>query len=139
MDVIDYSIFATQAALKRIGQPHGGPELYSTIACVVAQKLSALENKDNVQDLEHLKKIHQVASYFFIEAEAYRTTVDRTTVGNNHRCRSIEIVLLKGIVSNAFRRLVLTLGLVYKSLRLRLCWRPMLRKLQEKFTASLRL
>ena len=139
VDFRDYSILATQAALKRMGQPNGGPELFSTMACVVAQKLSALENKDKVHDLDNLKNIHQIASYFFIEAEAYRTTVDRTTVGNNHRCRSNEIVLLKGIVSNAFRRLVLTLGLVYKSLRLRLCWRPMLRKLQEKFTASLRL
>ena len=74
MDVIDYSIFATQAALKRIGQPHGGPELYSTIACVVAQKLSALGNKDKVLDLEDLKKIHQIASYFIVEGEAYRTT-----------------------------------------------------------------
>ena len=103
------------------------------MARVVAQKLSALENKDNVQDLEHLKKIHQVASYFFIEAEAYRT--------NNRRCRSCsnEIVLLKGIVSNAFRRLVFTLWRVYKSLRLSWCWRPMVRKLQEKFTAALRL
>ena len=139
VDFRDYSILAIQAALKRKGQPHGGPELFSTMASVVAQKLSALENKDKVHDLDNLKNIHQVASYFFIEAEAYRTTVDRTTVGNNHRCRSNEIVLLKGIVSNAFRRLVLTLGLVYKSLRLRLCWRPMLRKLLEKFTALLRL
>ena len=99
----------------------------------MAQKLSALGNKDRVLDLEGLKKIDQIASYFIVESEAYRT--------NNHRCRnrSNEIVLLKGIVSNAFRRLVLTLGLVYTSLRLRLCWRLVLRKLHEKFTALLRL
>ena len=139
VDVRDYSIIAIEAAKKRKGQPHGGPELFSTMASVVAQQLSALENKDKVHDLDNLKKIHQVASYFFIEAEAYRTTVDRTTVGNNHNCRSNEMVLLKGIVSNAFRRLVLTLGLVYTSLRLRLCWRLVLRKLHEKFTALLRL
>ena len=46
VDFREYSILAVQAALKRMGQPHGGPELYSTIACVVAQKLSAFRNKD---------------------------------------------------------------------------------------------
>ena len=99
----------------------------------MAQKLSALGNKDKVLDLEDLKKIDQIASYFIVGSEAYRT--------NNHRCRnrSNEIVLLKGIVSNAFRRLVFTLWRVYKSLRPRWCWRPMVRKLQEKFTAALRL
>ena len=118
---VDYSILATQAALKRIGQPHGGPELYITIACVVAQKLSALGNKDKVLDLEDLKKIDQIASYFIVGSEAYRT--------NNHRCRnrSNEIVRLTGIVSNAFRRLVFTLGLGYLSLRLRWCGMPMVR------------
>ena len=95
VDFRDYSIIAIEAAKKRKGQPHGGPELFSTMASVVAQQLSALENKDKVHDLDNLKKIHQVASYFFIEAEAYRTTVDRTTVGNNHHCRSNEIVLLR--------------------------------------------
>ena len=62
VDFRDYSILATHAALKRMGQPHGGPELFSTMACVVAQKLSALENKDEVHDLEALKKIHRIAS-----------------------------------------------------------------------------
>ena len=135
MDVIrtyvDYSILATQAALKRIGQPHGGPELFSTMACVVAQKLSALENKDEVHDLEALKKIHRIASYFFIEGEAYRTNKE-----HHKRNRSNETVEAndhhKINVFNAFRRLVFTLGLVLLPLRLRWCWMPLIRKLLKK-------
>ena len=128
----DYSILATQAALKRMGQPHGGgPELSSTMACVVAQKLSALENKDKVHDLEALKNIHRIASYFFIEGEAYRTNKEHhkrnrsneTVEANDHHKRNF---------SYAFRRLVFTLGLVLLPLRLRWCWMPLIRKLLKK-------
>ena len=139
VDFRDYSILATQAALKRMGQPHGGPELFSTMASVVAQKLSALENKDKVHDLEDLKKIHQIASYFFIEAEAYRTNKEHHKIN-----RSNETVEAKDHhkrnVSHAFRRLVFTLGLVLvlQQLRLRWCW-MIVRKLLKKFTALLRL
>ena len=73
MDVIDYSILATQAALKRQGQRHGGPELFSTLADVVQQKLQQLD-EDKVEDMKDLKEIHQIASYFIVEGEAYRTT-----------------------------------------------------------------
>ena len=79
VDFRDYSILATQAALKRMGQPHGGgPELSSTMACVVAQKLSALENKDKVHDLEALKNIHRIASYFLLKEKPTELTKSTT-------------------------------------------------------------